>query len=108
ILIFFVLFFVPKSLWAGKVVFHFWYIVVVVVAQLLWALLIWRKVDIICPLTTWMQYLRGYKIKSDENYDHSFTSEFFQRLRLNINHAVVKIIIFICLFIVIIQYIWFR
>ena len=108
LLIWFALFFIPTSLWSSKVSFHFWYIVCIVGVQLLWALLIWRKADIICPITTLMQHLRGHHIKSKENYDHSFTSEFLNRMRLNINHSIVKILILISLFIVILQYSWIK
>jgi hypothetical protein len=108
LLIWFGLFFIPTSLWAGKVSFHFWYVVCIVGLQVLWALLIWRRIDVTCPLTTWMQHLRGHHIKSEKNYDHSFTTEFLQRMRINIKHAVVKVLILITLLIVISQYSWIK
>ena len=33
------------------------------------------KYRIVCPLTTWMQHVRGYKISDPKNFDHSFVRE---------------------------------
>ncbi|MBW2997015.1 hypothetical protein KY349_01600 [Candidatus Woesearchaeota archaeon] len=108
IVIWFGLFFIPKSVWVGRVAFHFWYMVVVLIVQFLFALVIRRKFTLICPLTTAMQYLRGHPIKSRKNYDHSYTSEFMKRMRLNISSNQVNLFSLASFGVGIVLYIWFR
>ncbi len=62
------------------------------------------KYRIVCPLTTWMQLARGYKIGDPKNFDHSFVRELFQRLRVKIPYGYVGALIFISWGVVIIQY----
>ncbi len=70
--------------------------------QLLWGLYL-HKVDIICPLTTLMQRLRGYPVTDKENYGHSFIAELFQKWGLNLSYKVVNYLLFVTLIIVSIQ-----
>ena len=108
IILWFGLFLVPKSFWPGKVTFHFWFIIGIMVIQLIWALLIFRKFDIICPLTTYMQWLRGYPLKNRKNYDHSFIAETLDKLKVKINYRGVNIVLIVTLILVIVQFVWFK
>jgi hypothetical protein len=108
IVVFFGLFFVPKSLWSAKVTFHFFYIIIVIGLQFVYTLLMWRKFNILCPLTTLMQYLRGYPVHSKKNYGHSYTAEFLERMRINISPKTVSYMSLGMLVIVTLQFIWFR
>ena len=77
-IVWFGLFWIPLSIWPGRVVFHFWYITVAVASELLTGLLlmpVMLKYRIVCPLRTWMQHVRGYKISDPKNFDHSFVRE---------------------------------
>ena len=101
------LFWIPLSIWPGRVVFHFWYITFAVGSELLTGLLlmpVMLKYRIVCPLTTWMQHVRGYKISDPKNFDHSFVRELFQRFRVKIPYGFVGALIFISWGGVIIQY----
>ena len=108
VIVLFGLFAVPKLVWTGKVTFHFWYFVGIIFVQILWATLFYKKNDMICPLTTLMQWLRGYPIKSKKNYGHSFIAELLKKMRIKISYAWVNVVLIVCLIIVIVQYIWFR
>jgi hypothetical protein len=108
VIVLFGLFLVPTSLWAGKITFHFWYYWSVTLIQFVWAVLVYQKLDIICPLTTLMQWLRGYPLKDKKNYGHSYNAELLKKLKLNISYKIINIIILICLAIVTVQYVWFR
>ena len=101
------LFLIPLSIWPGRIAFHFWYITFALTGELLMGLLlmpVMLKYRIVCPLTTWMQLVRGYKISDPRNFDHSFVRELFQRLRINIPYGYIGALIFISWGVVIIQY----
>ena len=108
VILLFGLFFVPKSIWADKVVFHFWYFIGIIIVELVWAGLLYKKLDIICPLTTLLQWLRGYPLKNKMNYGHSFIAELLEKIKIKISYNWVNIILIVSLIIVIVQYIWFR
>lgn len=109
VVVWFGLFFVPKSAWPEKVFFHFWYIIGIMLVQYLWGILIFRKTDIICPLTTLMQYLRGYSLKDKRNYSHSYIAELLEKMHItSITYRQINVILLITLIIVAVQYFWFR
>jgi len=75
--------FVPLAWWEGKIQFHFFLSIGIVAHQFVWpvVLLPWTKrYGGICILTTFMQWLRGFKTSDAANYRHSWTKEFFERL----------------------------
>ncbi len=107
VLLWFGLFFVPRFVWPSRVSFHFWFIVIIMLLQLLWGIFLYpktKKIDFICPLTTWLQHLRGYEIKDQRNYNHSFIAELLERLHIKISFRGVNILLFLTLVIVVIQY----
>lgn len=106
--VWFALFFVPSSIWPNKVVFHFWYIVVGVFLQLLTGLILMpymHKYRIVCPITTVMQSVRGYRYNNPKNYDHSFVRELALRLNIKIPYGLVGFFIFLSLGLIIYQYV---
>ena len=111
VILMFGLFAVPLSVWPGRVTFHFWYFVLVILIQFIWGLWyypITKRIDIICPLTTLMQWLRGEPLKSKKNYRHSFIAELVRKLRLRISYGWVNVVLLVCLVIVTVQFIWFN
>ena len=107
VIIWFGLFFIPGSLWQNKIVFHFWFISIFLLGQLAWGGILYPKINkimLICPLTTLMQYFRGYPIKDKRNYNHSFIAELLNRLNINVSFHWVSILLIITLIIVSIQY----
>lgn len=108
VIFWFGLFFIPKSIWPERVFFHFWMIISIMAIQVIWSLVIFRKFNLICPITTWMQSCRGYTLKSKKNYGHSFIAELCGRLGFNVYFKSINIALLITLLIVVIQYIWFR
>jgi hypothetical protein len=105
VLIWFGLFLIPRSVWPARVTVHFWYIASIMLIQLAWSLVIYRKVNLICPLTTWLQYVRGYPLYSRENYQHSFISELFERYHVKMSFHIVNVLLLITLAIVAVQYV---
>ncbi|PIZ51626.1 hypothetical protein COY27_02835 [Candidatus Woesearchaeota archaeon CG_4_10_14_0_2_um_filter_33_13] len=108
VILWFGLFLVPTSLWPLRITFHFWYIVSIMIIQLLWSLTIFRRFDIICPLTTLMQSLRGHKLNNDQNYDHSYIAELMQKLKLKVKYKGVNIVLLITLILIFLQYFFFN
>ena len=105
------LFFMPTTLWPGKVTFHFWFILIAVMIQFGWGFLllpVTKSYKMICPLTTLMQLLRGYPIADDRNNHHSCIKEFFHRIGKPVPKKAVTILTFASLGIVTIQYLFFR
>ena len=103
------LFFVPSSAWSYRISFHFWYAVSLTIIQFLWALCIFpltKKIGIICPLTSLMQYLRGYPFNSPKNYSHTYMSEVSSRLHIKINDKAVNAFTLVTLGIIIIKFIF--
>ena len=108
IILWFGLFFIPSCLWLGKIAFHFWFIMIVTGIQFLWGLFMMphtKRISIICPLTTVMQKLRGFPVKSMENLGHSYIVEILKRFNIKLSHKVIDIILLITIVIVSIQYI---
>lgn len=110
IIIWFGLFLVPSCLWAGKIIFHFWFIMIITGIQFLWGLFMLpytKKIDIICPLTTLMQKLRGFPVRSRENLSHSYIAEVLRKFKIKLSYKAVNIILIATIIIVSIQYIYF-
>lgn len=110
LILWFGLFLVPSSLWGGKIAFHFWFIAILTLVQFLWGAFFYeynKKIDIICPLTTWMQYLRGFPLKSKENLKHSFIAEILKRMKINVSYKFVSYLLLVTFFVVSLQYICF-
>lgn len=110
LIIWFGLFLFPSSVWPNKIPFHFWFIAVITIIQFLWGLTFFKytkKIDIICPLTSWMQYLRGFPLKSKENLKHSFIAEILKRLKINVSYKFVSYLLLVTFFVVSLQYICF-
>lgn len=74
--------------------------------QLIWSLIVFKRFDIICPLTTWMQYLRGYKLKDKKNYGHSYIAELVNKFHLPIKYKGITVTLLSTLILVTIQYVW--
>lgn len=109
--VWFGLFAVPTSLWAGKVIFHFWFITTFIALQFLWGLALMpltKKYHMVCPLTTAMQLLRGYPVADARNNNHSFIKEFFGRLGMKVPKKAVTASTFASLAAVAIRYFFFK
>lgn len=109
--VWFGLFLVPASLWAGKASFHFYFITAAVAVQFLWgfALLpVTKKYRMVCPLTTAMQLLRGYPVADERNNNHSCIKEFFGRLGMKVPKKAVTISTFASLGAVAVQHFFLR
>ena len=108
VIVWFGLFFIPKSIWLGKVTFHFWYIFSIMLIQFIWSLAVFRKFDLICPLTTCMQYLRGFSLQDEKNYGHGYIAELLLRLRVKVSFKFVSVLLIFTLIVVAVQYFFFN
>ena len=107
IIIWFGLFVIPLSVWPQRIAFHFWYMVILFASQVLWGAIIYpqtKHYNLICPITTPMQSLRGYRIKDKRNYDHSYIAEFLKKFKIKVSFNTVNYILWITFFIVLAQY----
>lgn len=107
VIVWFGLFFVPKSLWPGRVIFHFWFIFIFMLIQMGWGAAMtpyMKKYRIVCPITTLMQYLRGYPIDEKRNFDHSFIREFLTFLKIKAPYGSIGLVNYLSLCLVAIQY----
>lgn len=90
------LFFVPTSLWQGKVVFHFWYILFIFFVQVVWGVILSvvtkTKNFLVCPITTFMQWARGYSISDPRNIGHTYITEVSEHLRMKVSGRAVSIL----------------
>ena len=84
-LLYVVPFFIPQKKFKKKLEFQFFYMLTIVLSNFLWGFLFLSKVGkyiFSCPVTTLMQYLRGYSLTDPLNYTHSFVAEFLQLFSL--------------------------
>ncbi len=108
VLIWFGLFFVPASFWPKIIEFHFWYITIILISQLIWGIVLYPKIKqitFICPFTTLMQSLRGYPLTDKKNYNHSFIAELFSKLKIKMSFSLVNVILLLSYGIVSVQFI---
>ncbi|MEK6951327.1 MAG: hypothetical protein AABX13_06415 [Nanoarchaeota archaeon] len=109
VLLWFGLFLLPPSVWPGVVSFHFWYIASIMALQFLWGLVFLKwthQLDIICPLTTLLQWLRGYPLPSRKNYGHSYIAELLGMLGWRVHYGWVNTILLITLGLIVVRYFW--
>lgn len=107
LVIWFGLFFVPTSVWPAKVIFHFWFIAILYVLQLMMGFILWpwaKKYKAACFFTVFMQSLRGYKINDSRNYNHGFIREFAKDIGLKLNPWFVEVLLICTLIIVSYQF----
>ena len=101
------LFAIPLSVWSGRIAFHFWYILTLYASQIVMGLLLlpWsKKYKQACPLTIFMQLLRGYKISDPQTYNHGFIRELGQRIGVKLRPWIVEVLLLIPFIIVTYQY----
>ena len=109
--VWFLLLFVPLSWWKGRIEFHFFLSIGIVVHQFVWpiVLLPWTKrYGGICILTTFMQWARGIPLSDERNFRHSWTKEFFLRFGLRPSPLVITVVPLSILLISAIQYFTLR
>ena len=84
--------------------FQFWWAILLVGSQVLWGIVVFGKVASICPLTTWMQDLRGFSRDDEQNYGYTYIHEQLQYLKIPIGKKTVSRVMTSSFVIVIIQY----
>jgi hypothetical protein len=94
-------FFIPSSIWPERIEFHFFYCVAPFFLFYAWGM-IWTlkyrdKLYSICFLDTLMQWLRGHSIWDQKNYQHTFVSELFSLLQLNVSKTIPRVLLFLCI-----------
>lgn len=103
-----ILFLVPLSQWPERAIFQFWYMMVVFGIESLWGLLIYQKIkklSLVCPLTSLMQYHRGYRLEDGRNHGHSFIGELLEKLGLPpVNFKRINLLMIFLALIIALQY----
>lgn len=111
VLILFGMFLIPNFIWNKSITFHFWYVITIIITQITWGLIIINKtkrIDIVCPLTTLMQSIRGYKIEDKRNYDHSYIAELLEKLGFKVKYKTINFVIISTVVITTVQYFFFN
>ncbi len=67
-----------------------------------------KKYRLVCPLTTLMQFLRGYPVADKRNFDHSFIGEFLAHFKIKAPYGSIGLINYLSLILITIQYLLFR
>lgn len=101
-------FLIPTSIWPEKIIFHFWYLLIIMLIQFIWSITVFKKFSLVCPLTTLMQLLRGCKLNDKNNYQYPFVAGLLKKLNIHLSYKVVNALLFFALIIVSAQYIWFK
>jgi len=111
IIAWFGLFLAPLSIWPGRITFHFYFSVVIVVHQLLWGLIImpWaKKFRMVCFLTTLRQLLSGQRLSNPKNYDHFWLKKLSGNYQIKISHTLSTILTFFFFSLITFQYLFFQ
>lgn len=102
--IWFGLFLIPSSVWNGRIEFQFWYALTLAIGQYVWGMIVFKKFASICPLTTWMQELRGYDRQDPLNYEHSYIQEQLGMMNIPIGKKALGTILQISFVAILLQY----
>ena len=102
------LFLIPKSILPEKIIFHFWYLVIIMLIQFIWSLIVFKKFSLVCPLTTLMHLLRGCKLNDKNNYQYPFIAGLLRKLNINLSYKFINVLLFFALIIVSAQYFLFK
>ena len=103
------LFLVPKSLVPNIAAIQLYYTIWVAASQAFWGVMMIRikkKFSIVCPLTTMMQYLRGYSPLDERNYNHSFIAEVMDHYNVKVQNKTINTLMYVTLGLVVVRFLW--
>src|SRR3989344_4637875 len=88
VLILFLMFFIPTSIWPERPLVHFYVMALIILSDLIFGVIYYMYKNyftLVCPLTLIMQRIRGYKFSDEKNYKYSFVKEVGGRLGFKFN-----------------------
>ena len=103
------LFFVPPTLWASKVSFHFFFTWGVVMHQMIWGAFLMRftkRYELVCILTTLEQIAKGEKLDEARKYRHMVIKKFFEKFGWGIPQRGATVLALFALLLVTFQYLF--
>ena len=103
------LFFIPKSIVSEIATIHLYYTLWVALSQAFWGVIMMRVKNgfsIVCPLTTLMQYMRGYSPADVRNNEHSFIVEALDKHKIKLEHRTINTLMYVTLGLVVIRFLW--
>ena len=104
------LFFVPLRILPARETVHLAYLGMIIITQAGWGLFLFGITGHFmntCPVTTFMQSVRGHDIKDPINHKHSFVAEFFTRYGItSLNSKRVNYMLMTVLFIATLRFVF--
>ena len=108
VILLYVLFFIPESIVPQIASIHLYYMLWIALAQAFWGIIMTKfrgAFALVCPMTTLMQYLRGYPPSDSRNHSHSFVVEFMKHLGAEWNFKLINNIMIVTIIAVVIRYV---
>ena len=108
VLILFLMFFIPTSIWSERPLVHFYVMALIILSDLIFGVIYYiykNYFTLVCPLTLIMQRIRGYKFSDEKNYKYSFVKEVGGRLGFKVNRLFALFLLIFIFVLTLINYI---
>ena len=108
VLILFLMFFIPTSIWPERPLVHFYVMALIILSDLIFGVIYYMYKNyftLVCPLTLIMQRIRGYKFSDEKNYKYSFVKEVGGRLGFKVNRLFALFLLIFIFVLTLINYI---
>ena len=108
VLILFLMFFIPTSIWSERPLVHFYVMALIILSDLIFGVIYYiykNYFTLVCPLTLIMQRIRGYKFSDEKNYKYSFVKEVGGRLGFKFNRLFALFLLIFIFVLTLINYI---
>ena len=106
----YILFFIRKKLIQEISTINLYYMLWVALSQAFWGIFMIKhrgSFALVCPMTTLMQYLRGYPVNDEKNHGHSYVVEFMDYLGVKWDFALINKIMIGTIIAVILRFVFF-
>ena len=109
VLLLFLMFFFPMSVWPERPLVHFYIMALIIVSDLIFGIIYYlydkKYFNLICVLTLIMQRIRGYKFLDERNYKHSFVREVCERLGFRVKRLFAFLLLLLMFILILVNYI---
>lgn len=109
VIVLFLMFFIPTSIWPERPLVHFYIMALIILSDLIFGIFYYlydkKYFNLICLLTIVMQRIRGYKFLDERNYKHSFVKEVCNRLGFRVKRLFAFLLLIFIFILTLINYI---
>lgn len=103
-LIWFSLFLIPSSIWPERSLVHLGYALFIICVQFLWGVLAHHRLVLICPMTAWMQKLRGFEYTDPRNYAHGCIEEGLREMKIPLQGKTLSAVLVLSFVVIVVNY----